>query len=120
MMQPGKTNRVVAAFALFSSMAGDAFGRTSHAFTGQDEETMSFLAWIVLGLVSGFIASKIVNRRGEGIVLDILLGVVGAFVGGWLFRIFGGHGVSGLNLYSIFVAGSGAVVFSFFFLCFNR
>src|SRR5260370_15410641 len=110
MMQPGKTNRVVAAFALFSSMAGDAFGRTSHAFTGQDEDTMSLLAWIVLGLVSGFIDSKIVNRRGEGIVVDILLGVVGAFVGGWLFRMFGAHGVSGLNLYSIFVAVIGSVV----------
>ena len=71
---------------------------------------MSRLAWIVLGLISGFIASKLVNRRGEGIVLDILLGVVGAFVGGWLFRIFGAHGVSGLNLYSIFVAVIGSVV----------
>ena len=71
---------------------------------------MSLLAWIVLGLISGFIASKLVNRRGEGIVLDILLGVVGAFVGGWLFRIFGANGVSGLNLYSIFVAVIGSVV----------
>ena len=71
---------------------------------------MSLLAWIVLGLISGFIASKLVNRRGEGIVLDILLGVVGAFVGGWLFRIFGANGVSGLNLYSIFVAIIGSVV----------
>src|SRR5260370_8663397 len=107
MMQPGKIHRVVAALALYASMAMGAYGRTTsslHPFTGQNGETMSFLAWIVLGLISGFIASKLVNRRGEGIVLDILLGVVGAFVGGWLFRIFGANGVSGLNLYSIFVA----------------
>jgi uncharacterized membrane protein YeaQ/YmgE (transglycosylase-associated protein family) len=71
---------------------------------------MSFLAWIVLGLIAGFIGSKIVNRRGEGIVLDILLGIVGAFAGGWLFSLFGEPGVSGLNLYSMFVAVVGSVV----------
>lgn len=71
---------------------------------------MSFVAWMVLGLIAGFIASKIVNRRGEGILLDILLGVVGALAGGWLFRIFGARGVSGLNLYSLLVAVTGSVV----------
>ena len=70
---------------------------------------MSFLAWMVLGLIACYIGSKIVNRRGEGIVLDILLGVVGAFAGGWLFHIFGAHGVTGLNLYSLFVAVVGSV-----------
>jgi uncharacterized membrane protein YeaQ/YmgE (transglycosylase-associated protein family) len=53
---------------------------------------------------------RIVNRRGEGILLDILLGVVGAFAGGWLFHVFGAPGVSGLNLYSLFVAVIGSVV----------
>jgi len=81
---------------------------------------MSLLAWIVLGLISGFIASKLVNRRGEGMVLDILLGVVGAFVGGWLFRIFGSDGVSGLNLYSIFVAVIGSVVLLVVYHAFRR
>ena len=71
---------------------------------------MSFLAWIVLGLIAGFIGSKIVNRKGEGIVLDILLGIVGALAGGWLFHVFGARGVSGLNLYSLFVAVIGSVV----------
>jgi len=71
---------------------------------------MSFLAWIVLGLIAGFIGSKIVNSRGEGILLDILLGVVGAFAGGWLFHIFGARGVTGLNLHSLFVAVIGSVV----------
>jgi uncharacterized membrane protein YeaQ/YmgE (transglycosylase-associated protein family) len=71
---------------------------------------MSILAWIVLGLISGFIASKIVNRAGEGVLLDIVLGVIGAVVGGWLFRTFGASGVTGLNLYSMLVAVIGAVV----------
>lgn len=72
---------------------------------------MSFIAWIVLGLIAGFVGSKLVNRQGEGILLDIVLGVVGAIVGGWLFTRFGAQGVTGLNLYSILVAIVGAVVF---------
>jgi uncharacterized membrane protein YeaQ/YmgE (transglycosylase-associated protein family) len=71
---------------------------------------MSFLAWIVLGLVAGFIGSKLVNKQGEGLVLDIILGVIGAIAGGWLFNMFGASGVSGLNLYSLMVAVVGAVV----------
>jgi len=74
---------------------------------------MSILAWIVLGLVAGFIASKIVNRSGSGIVMDLLLGVVGAFVGGYLFTRFGAAGVTGLNLYSILVATVGAAIVLF-------
>jgi uncharacterized membrane protein YeaQ/YmgE (transglycosylase-associated protein family) len=71
---------------------------------------MSFIAWIILGLLAGFIGSKLVNKQGEGLILDILLGVVGAFVGGWLFNRFGASGVTGLNLYSLLVAVVGAVV----------
>jgi len=72
---------------------------------------MSIIAWIVLGLVAGFIGSKLVNKTGEGLVLDIVLGIVGAIVGGWLFSVFGMSGVTGLNLYSLVVAVIGAVVF---------
>jgi uncharacterized membrane protein YeaQ/YmgE (transglycosylase-associated protein family) len=72
---------------------------------------MSFIAWIVLGLIAGFIASKIVNKSGEGMILDIILGIVGAVVGGYLFQTFGMAGVTGVNLYSILVAVVGAVVF---------
>jgi len=72
---------------------------------------MSILAWIVLGLIAGFIGSKLVNHTGEGILLDILLGVVGAVVGGFLFNLAGAPGVTGLNLWSLFVAVIGAVVF---------
>jgi uncharacterized membrane protein YeaQ/YmgE (transglycosylase-associated protein family) len=71
---------------------------------------MSIIAWLVLGLISGFIASKLVNKSGEGMVLDIVLGIIGAFVGGWLFNTFGQAGVTGLNLYSMLVAVVGAVV----------
>ena len=72
---------------------------------------MSILAWIVLGLIAGFIGSKLVNHTGEGILLDILLGIVGAIVGGFLFNLAGSPGVTGLNLWSLFVAVIGAVVF---------
>jgi uncharacterized membrane protein YeaQ/YmgE (transglycosylase-associated protein family) len=71
---------------------------------------MSIIGWIVLGLVAGYIASKIVNRSGEGFFLDIVLGIVGAIVGGFIFTEFGGHGVTGFNLYSMFVAVVGAIV----------
>jgi uncharacterized membrane protein YeaQ/YmgE (transglycosylase-associated protein family) len=123
MIEPRKTNRIVVALALFSCTAFGAYGRTPsslRSFTGQNGETMSFLAWIVLGLIAGFIASKLVNHRGEGIVLDILLGVVGAFAGGWLFHIFGAHGVSGLNVYSLFVAVIGSVVLLVVYHAFRR
>jgi uncharacterized membrane protein YeaQ/YmgE (transglycosylase-associated protein family) len=71
---------------------------------------MGILAWIVLGLLAGFIGSKIVNKSGEGLLLDLVLGIVGAVVGGWLFNKFGHSGVTGLNLYSLLVAVVGAVV----------
>ncbi len=71
---------------------------------------MSLLGWIVLGLISGFIASKLVNKSGEGVLLDIILGVIGAVVGGWLFTTFGMAGITGVNLYSMLVAVVGAVV----------
>jgi uncharacterized membrane protein YeaQ/YmgE (transglycosylase-associated protein family) len=70
-----------------------------------------FLIWVVLGLIAGFIASKLINKQGEGVLPDILLGIVGAFIGGWLFRLFGSTGVTGLNLWSLLVAVVGAVIF---------
>ena len=71
---------------------------------------MSIIGWIILGLISGFIASKIVNRTGEGFFLDIALGIVGAIVGGFIFTAVGATGVTGFNLYSMFVAVIGAIV----------
>jgi len=74
------------------------------------EAYMSILAWIVLGLIAGFIASKLVSRSGGSLVVDLVLGIVGAVVGGFLFNQFGAGGVTGLNLYSLLVAVVGAVV----------
>ena len=71
---------------------------------------MSIIGWLVLGLIAGFIASRIVNKGGAGVILDIVLGIVGAFVGGFLFSLFGHAGVTGFNLYSMLVAIVGAVV----------
>lgn len=71
---------------------------------------MSIIAWVILGLIAGFIASKIVNKSGEGFFLDIVLGIVGAIVGGFIFSIFGAGGVTGFNLYSMVVAIIGAII----------
>lgn len=71
---------------------------------------MGFLSWIILGLLAGFIASKIVNKHGSGMAVDLLLGIAGSIVGGWLFRLVGGSTVTGINLYSLLVAVVGAIV----------
>jgi uncharacterized membrane protein YeaQ/YmgE (transglycosylase-associated protein family) len=71
---------------------------------------MSIIGWIVLGLIAGFIASKVVNKQGGGLLLDIVLGIVGAVVGGFLFNQLGAAGVTGFNIYSMFVAVVGAVI----------
>src|ERR1700691_2286363 len=71
---------------------------------------MGIISWIVLGLIAGFIGSKIVNRTGEGFLLDIVLGVVGAIVGGYLFILLGSNGVTAFNLWSLFVAVIGSIV----------
>jgi uncharacterized membrane protein YeaQ/YmgE (transglycosylase-associated protein family) len=70
---------------------------------------MGILSWIVLGAVAGWIASLIVNRTGEGLMLDIILGIVGGLIGGWAFAAMGSTGVTGFNLWSLFVAVIGAV-----------
>jgi uncharacterized membrane protein YeaQ/YmgE (transglycosylase-associated protein family) len=71
---------------------------------------MSIFGWIILGLIAGWIGSKIVNKSGEGLIMDIVLGIVGALVGGWLFNEVGHQGITGFNLYSMFVAVIGSVI----------
>ena len=71
---------------------------------------MSIIAWIILGLIAGFIASQIVDREGKGLWLNMALGIVGAIVGGVIFGAFGGTGVTGVNLYSLIVAVIGSIV----------
>ena len=71
---------------------------------------MSIIAWIIVGIIGGFIGSLVVNKRGQGILGDLFLGVIGAVVAGWAFHAFGHSGVTGINLYSILVSGVGAIV----------
>ncbi|MER8747609.1 GlsB/YeaQ/YmgE family stress response membrane protein [Mesorhizobium sp. M1004] len=71
---------------------------------------MSIISWIILGVIAGFIGSKIVNKTGQGLIMDIVLGIVGAIVGGLIFSAFGATGVTGLNIWSLIVAIIGAVV----------
>jgi len=71
---------------------------------------MGIISWIILGLIAGFIGSKVVNKTGEGLVLDIVLGIVGAVVGGYLVSLTGNEGVTGLNLWSLLVAVIGAII----------
>lgn len=69
---------------------------------------MSIIGWIVLGLIAGFIGSKFVNASGEGVVTNVVLGIIGALAGGWLVEIVGHVRIVGFNLYSMFVAVIGS------------
>ena len=71
---------------------------------------MSIIGWLILGLIAGFVASKIVNAQGQGIVLDIALGMIGALVGGFIFDALGGVGVTGFNVWSLLVAIAGSII----------
>jgi uncharacterized membrane protein YeaQ/YmgE (transglycosylase-associated protein family) len=71
---------------------------------------MSILGWVLLGIIAGFIGSKLVNSQGQGLMLDMALGIVGAIVGGLLFNLFGASGITGFNIYSMIVAVVGSVL----------
>lgn len=84
---------------------------------------MSMIVWVFLGLVLGLIASKIVNTTGEGTVVDILFGIVGAVIGGWFFNLFGSSGVTGFNIATVHSAGIaaiGAIIFLALYHAFFR
>src|SRR6476620_8704265 len=87
--------------------------KQTHEYDGifNDIERHPVLVWIIGGLIAGFIASRIVNSRGEGIIRDILLGIVGSIIGGWIFDYIGWGKVTGLNLVSLFIAVIGGVIF---------
>jgi uncharacterized membrane protein YeaQ/YmgE (transglycosylase-associated protein family) len=71
---------------------------------------MSILGWVLLGIIAGFIGSKIVDSQGQGLLLNMVLGIVGAIVGGFLFNLFGASGITGFNIYSMIVAVVGSVL----------
>ena len=77
----------------------------------RENSALAFIGWIVLGMVTGFIGSKLINKTRHGRHRDVLLGIVGAIVGGFLSNLLRDTGVANLNLYSFFVAIIGAVAF---------
>jgi uncharacterized membrane protein YeaQ/YmgE (transglycosylase-associated protein family) len=100
---PGESTTILLLFNLCENMT------TLSQWIGRNVR-MSIIGWIVLGLVAGFIGSKIVNKSGQGFILDIVLGIVGAVAGGFIFSFFGATGVTGFNIYSLIVAVIGSVV----------
>jgi len=74
-----------------------------------DMGQMGWLAWIVIGAVAGWLAS-IVMKTSQGLLMDIIVGILGAFIGGFLVNQFGSVGITGFNIWSLFVAFIGAVV----------
>jgi len=114
MLQPKSAGRILLAVTLCSSSAIDAYGFSSASFLHpsieQAELAMSFVVWVVLGLTAGFIGGRLANRSGKSIMPDVLLGLLGAVTGGWLFYAFGPPGVNGFHLYSLYAAVSCSLV----------
>lgn len=107
-----KTHILLLAVSADAFLAAPALAQTNDQTVNQGA---GIIAWIIVGLIGGFLASKIVNRTGEGLFRDIILGIVGGIVGGMIFRAFGSHGVSGVNLWSILVAFIGGMVVLFIY-----
>jgi uncharacterized membrane protein YeaQ/YmgE (transglycosylase-associated protein family) len=77
----------------------------------QNMDQMGFVAWLIIGAIAGWLASKVMKTsRQQGLLMDIVVGILGAFVGGFLFEQFGSTGTTGFNIWSVFVAFTGAVV----------
>ena len=114
MHQPKRAGQILLALTLVSSFAIDAFGWSADSLyiesIRRHEKNMSFVVWIVLGLTAGFIGGQLVRRSGRAILPDLLLGVLGAIAGGWLYYTFGPASVTGFNLTSLFAAVIGSLV----------
>jgi len=123
MFQPKSAGRILLALTFGSSCAIDAYGWSSDSFLHpsirQAEETMSFVAWVVLGLAAGFIGSRLA-KGGKSTLPDVLLGVLGALTGGWLYYAFGPPSVNGFNLSSDFAAVIGSLLFLLTYYAFKR
>jgi uncharacterized membrane protein YeaQ/YmgE (transglycosylase-associated protein family) len=77
----------------------------------REDDPVNILLWILLGAIAGWLASVAMKTRKEqGLLMDIVVGIVGAILGGWVFGLFGAPGVGGFDLYSLLVAFVGAVV----------
>ena len=84
---------------------------TDTNLSNSGDQPTSIISWIVLGLIVGFMGSKLINKTGEGFSLDVGLGIVGAVIGGWSFNLFGIRRMTELSIPGLFVAVIGAVVF---------
>jgi uncharacterized membrane protein YeaQ/YmgE (transglycosylase-associated protein family) len=72
---------------------------------------MSIFAWIIVGIIAGWLAKMVIPGEGPGgVVGDMIIGIIGAFIGGWVFKQFGHSGVTGINIGSIVVAFVGGVI----------
>ena len=71
---------------------------------------MGIVAWLILGFFAGLVASVMVNKQGGGMVIDVVLGVIGAVVGGIIASLIGIKGITGLNFYSLLIAVGGAIL----------
>jgi uncharacterized membrane protein YeaQ/YmgE (transglycosylase-associated protein family) len=71
---------------------------------------MSIIAWIIMGAIIGWLASLLIHSRQNGLVMNIVVGILGALLGGFIARIFGGAGVTGFNLYSVAIGVVGAAI----------
>lgn len=105
----------LAAFASVGVMLAVPALAQSSANSETLAESAGIIAWIVVGLIGGYLASRVVNKTGEGMLRDILLGIVGGVIGGVIFRAFGSHGVTGVNVWSILVAFVGGIVVLFLY-----
>jgi len=82
---------------------------------------INLLLWILLGGIAGWLASLVMNTNArQGTLMDIVVGIVGAFIGGLVFNLLGAAGATGFNLYSLFVAFIGAVILLAALKTFNR
>jgi uncharacterized membrane protein YeaQ/YmgE (transglycosylase-associated protein family) len=113
-LPPKIAGRILVAVTLGSSSAIDAYGFSSasplYSSIENEELTMTFIAWVVLGLAAGFVGGRLANRSGKDIIPDALLGLLGAVTGGWLFYAFGPPSVNGLHLFSHFAAFIGSLI----------
>ena len=80
-----------------------------HKFNNKRRFNMGVIAWLVLGALSGWIANRLMDSQ-TGLIDNIIIGIIGAFIGGFIFNFLGAQTITGLNLHSIFVSVVGACI----------
>ena len=71
---------------------------------------MGVIAWLILGALSGWIANRLMKNSSSGLIDNIIIGIIGAFIGGFVFNFLGAQTITGFNLHSIFVSVVGACI----------